>query len=562
VILVHGDFGCGKTTTAKQLAAELYDDYLRGNVEVPKVLYLDVNNIDIRARRDECIQSQLSQFKLTRDQIDRLVYQVSADQIHLIFDGIDEMARPYTTEGRRQTVEILRDIINRRPAAYFVRTSFFPKHADMIGEFSALADHDFKKDEKQMVVTQLLGLRQEQVNAYLDSRLGPEDARTLRGGLHRLNLTSFLEDPLIISLVTDLIEREGPESIQTFPRAGEKARFLSYLVQKLLRREQGKRNRHGALAENFRLFQKVLRSVAFDMTCRGSSSISSAQLEAYVSRASEGLAQKEETVDAFRTMSWIHREEDGALAFRHEALTLVCAAEHVCSAFERRDSLSIADWQVAAPLAAVVCGYGGETISSAGVLGATVMLAGDLQFNVRQLASSVLDAAKERQDFEAVPEDVLDEKSLAAICVCLSGEPRLSQLIIRPLFTSLSEKRLQQVRLVLLWLIAGKDAAEFIELAMDLVRPNVKPNRNFTEDLQTMKGDPSTSLDLMLLKHLGISPGEVFDSLRYEPLFKKISIHQKLDTPMEKYTDRTLRAFEGERHRREAAHSRRAKGKG
>ena len=51
-IVIHGDFGCGKTTTAKQLVAQLSDDYLRGHGSVPKLLYLDVNNLDIRSRRD------------------------------------------------------------------------------------------------------------------------------------------------------------------------------------------------------------------------------------------------------------------------------------------------------------------------------------------------------------------------------------------------------------------------------------------------------------------------------------------------------------------------------
>jgi hypothetical protein len=44
-------------------------------------------------------------------------------------------------------------------------------------------------------------------------------------------------------------------------------------------------------------------------------------------------------------MSWIHRSDDGALSFRHESLTHVCAAEHIRNAFEHRDGLALADWQ-------------------------------------------------------------------------------------------------------------------------------------------------------------------------------------------------------------------------
>ena len=91
-ILIHGAFGCGKTTTAKQFVAHLCQDYLRGHYPLPKVLYINVNNIDIRSRREECIESQLSQYRLPRTHVDCLIAQVQADEIHLIFDGVDEMA--------------------------------------------------------------------------------------------------------------------------------------------------------------------------------------------------------------------------------------------------------------------------------------------------------------------------------------------------------------------------------------------------------------------------------------------------------------------------------------
>ena len=77
-------------------------------------------------------------------------------------------------------------------------------------------------------------------------------------------------------------------------------------------------------------------------------------------RAVDDTRWTSEIVNAFRTMSWIHRSDDGALTFRHDALTLVCAAEHICVALERRDSIAIADWQQAAPLASVLCEYAGE----------------------------------------------------------------------------------------------------------------------------------------------------------------------------------------------------------
>jgi hypothetical protein len=559
-VLVHGDFGCGKTTTAKRLAADLYDEYLRGNLEVPKVIYLNVNSMDIRSRRDECIESELRQYHLSSECVSRLLGEVERDEINLIFDGVDEMARPYTTAGRKEAIELLRGVANRRTAIYFVRSSYYPDLSEMIGNFSLLADHDFKKDERRTIVTEIRGLRPEQLIDYLNSRLGPEDAQLLRSGLHKIGLESFLGDPLIVSLVTDLVEEEGIEKVQAFPQERRKADFLGYLVDELLDREQKKRQRHGGLAADFKLFQRVLRAVAFSMICRGSSYISPSQLESFVFRALENISIKtREDVDAFRTMAWIHRSEDGALAFRHEALTLVCAAQYICAMFEARDPLGLADWQSTAPLADVVCTYAGDTIHSAAVLGAIAMLGGDLPFNIIQLAKAILRAAVDRDDFEKSAVDQLEERTIAAICRGISNELQLARLPIRVLLKVLGEKRALQVRIVLLWLLSRADSPNIVEPALELVHPIVKRDWNFCDELRMVKEDPSSSFDAMLLKDLHITPGNLMDATRYEVLFRRIhSSTIGVDTPTKQYADRTLRGIEGERNRRVATHHKEA----
>jgi hypothetical protein len=160
-VLIHGDFGCGKTTTAKRFVADLSEEYLRGNSAVPKVLYVNVNNIDIRSRRDECIESELARYRITGDFANDLIQQVARDEINLIFDGVDEMARPYTEAGRKDAIQLLRDVANRRSAVYFIRGSYYPEIGEMITSFSKLADFDFNKGEKRTTVAQLQGLRQE-----------------------------------------------------------------------------------------------------------------------------------------------------------------------------------------------------------------------------------------------------------------------------------------------------------------------------------------------------------------------------------------------------------------
>ncbi len=150
--------------------------------------------------------------------------QVRDDKVQLVFDGVDEMARPYTADGRRQAIQLLRDIGNRRAAGYFVRTSYYPQLEQMIAGSAPLAASDLSTGEKRIHRScEIQSLRREQVDAYLESRLGSEDAGNVRSGPHQIRLESFLTDPLIVFLVTNLVEEGGTKTIDSFPRRGQKA---------------------------------------------------------------------------------------------------------------------------------------------------------------------------------------------------------------------------------------------------------------------------------------------------------------------------------------------------
>ena len=551
-VLVHGDFGCGKTTTAKQLVADLYSEYLRGDVSAPKVMYVDVNNIDIRSRRDECIKSQLSRSHLTREAIESLVTMVRNDQMHLVFDGVDEMARPYNASGRRESIELLRDVGNRISAIYMARSSYYPQLDEMIRFFNPLSDHDFVTGRKKTVSIEILGLRQEQVMSFLDSRLGSEESHELRSILHKMHLESFLSDPLIISSLTMLVEGNGIESIRSLPSTGQKAHLLGFLVDLMLLREQTKRARHGGLAENFDLFQRVLQGVAFSMVCRGSVKILPSQLEAYVRRTLEPSFPCDEAVDAFRTMSWIHRSDDGSLSFRHDSLTHVCAAGHMRATFELRDCSTLSDWQPAAPLADVVIEYAGKTLSSKEIMGATALLGSELQFNVRQLIVGTLQCALQRTDFKKVPEVDLDEHFIAAICKGILSEPTLAQLPLHILFDSLSEKRKMQLALPLIWHFGKRDLPGSVPVVLFLIDSKIMPKWNYCDELEQAKKDPTSSIDSMLLKNLGVNLGELLDYTSYETLFRRILNDPKVERRAVQFADRTLKSIEGEQHRRQS----------
>ncbi len=178
------------------------------------------------------------------------------------------------------------------------------------------------------------------------------------------------------------------------------------------------------------------------------------------------------------------------------------------------------------------------------------MLSGSLQFNVRQLIVSVLQAAGVRDDCEPIPDKELTERTLASICRGIVSEPSLAHLPIQILMKSLGEKRLLQLTVILLWFFSkGDPKDDVVRAAIDLLHPRIKRDWNFCDDLRGLKENPGASLDLMLLKDVAVSARDLMDSTQYEVLFKKIYDKPTIDTPTRQFADRTLRGIEGERHR-------------
>jgi hypothetical protein len=561
--VVHAGFGSGKTVTARELVAQLHREYLRGNVSAPKALYVDVNNMDVRARRDECIQSQLLRLRLNRETVDQLVAQVLNNEIHLVFDGVDEMARPYTSGGRRECIEILRDVGNMCAAAYFVRSSYFAESDEMVSQFGRLAHHDLDTRKQRLDVAEILPLRAEQVTKYLDDRLGATEGAHLRRTLHRLKVESFLRDPLIVSIIAEY----GVEGVEAAAEEDKKAQFLSGLVERLVNREQTKGIRGSTLASNIPLFLRVLHFVAFSMICRGYSSLAPTQLDGFVHRALQLPNSAPEMVDAFRTMSWINRTDAGSLEFRHEILTVICAAKHICSSLENRNLLDLVDWQEAAPLRDQVCEYAGRILNSDGVLGAAVMLGRDAPLNVRSLLVSLLEVAKHRV-IEDTPKMHFDAKAISAICRGITLDPTLIPIASDALFRSLGSKRRIHVLIPLLWLLQRNESQEstyallkLLELDITGLKGTTK-ERNFTHLLKEVKEDPANLMDVMMLRELHLTAGELLDSSSYASTFQRILQLPKLPPALFHYAERSLAAIaEATRRRQRAMHEHEGKKK-
>jgi hypothetical protein len=74
------------------------------------------------------------------------------------------------------------------------------------------------------------------------------------------------------------------------------------------------------------------------------------------------------------------------------------------------------------------------------------------------------------------------------------------------------------------------------------------PKKHFTHLLSEIRDDPTSLMDVMLLKELELTTSELLDCLNYEPLFRRIRERTKSGDPaVHHYADRTVKAIEGER---------------
>jgi hypothetical protein len=285
------------------------------------------------------------------------------------------------------------------------------------------------------------------------------------------------------------------------------------------------------------------------MMATGTIKLDPDRFDLIVSGALSQYTQREEMVDAFRTVSWIQRSDDGAIAFRHEALTCVCAAEHVWSRLEDRDSRSLGEWDQNAALADVVCEYAGEIISGRAILHAFGLLDGDLPINVRQLVMAVLTEARNRTDI-AQSVGIIDLPNFPATIRGIVRAPDLAQTVLPALMGTLNERRTMEVALPLLFLLAPAASSDATNLSIGLLDAVVGKTRNFSELLREVKADKGRLIDSILLKELRVPEYALLDVIQFEPLFRRLDGDPAVPSKLRHYAERTLKAVEGAKQRR------------
>jgi DNA replication protein DnaC len=166
--VIYGEFGTGKTITLRELVANLCRDYLR-RASNNRAIYVDLNSIDIRAERRSFVEAAILKLRLSRSDIDDLVRLVEQDEICLVLDGVDEMARPYTLEGRREAFQLIKENMNRRTTVLAMRSTYFTNKEEMLEMIEQLGEYNSRTNQRSYRVAELCGLTQLQVEQLLSA---------------------------------------------------------------------------------------------------------------------------------------------------------------------------------------------------------------------------------------------------------------------------------------------------------------------------------------------------------------------------------------------------------
>lgn len=345
-ILLSGEFGTGKTITARQLVADICETYRRRASDL-RAIYVNLNSMDIRAARSEFVERALLSLDLSRADIDDLVRLVENDHVNLVFDAVDEMARPYSAAGRKEALDLIRDNTNQLPCLVTARSNYFSNEGEMQTWFAELAPPAFAKalPERSARVCELTDRQVEDLlEGGLENEEEPADSKSVARSLREMGLGSFLRDPLVLSLCIELLRQR--ENLRVAAKPG-KVQLIKSLLDRIIAREDEKRWRHRGPLGHGR-FHKLLTWVAYTMIRDERLFFGIEQVQQFVQgQLSAGENDSEDIVremsEEFRTRTWLHAE-DGQYCFRHPVFTVVLAATFILDNLTPGGAQNLGEW--------------------------------------------------------------------------------------------------------------------------------------------------------------------------------------------------------------------------
>ena len=565
--IITGDLGTGKTISAKYLTSLIVEDYLRRTSDRIKIIYVDLKNYDIRTQTKDILRYELDvNCNLDQQCVNQLIKEYENDKIKIIFDSVDEMAKPYTLFGRQEVIKVLKSIGNNAASLYFLRSTYFKSDEELFEEFEKIIYlEDNQNIEEMLEHITICDLSDDQVRDLIESRI---KSKTILDGINELLKSKFkntLKDPLIISFVTSFLkesEKFKPfEFLRDLPV--RRVEFLDYLLRGLLKREFFKREKHLQDTKVFKIFREFLYEVAFIMVCEEIKSFSIERWDSFVSsnviERGSGKISEEEAVDFFRTMAWVHRDDRARLVtYRNELLVLICAARFIITYFRNpksdlnREGL-IKIWNHNSSESKEVLQYVSCLIEEKDLLSMGELLVSTSDVNIRRIIIGTFENIGELRPSKKSEIEVDQSLTLGKLGLCICEYPPISPKIMDILYRNLNPHRFSTIVFPLFGKLKDKfnqsqdrkyliSIRKLIPYLLECTRDwdEAQAWTNFGRQLRYMKKRPDEYFDKKLFKEMDTTQASLLSGLSYINLFNALLNDRNLLSEETKYIEKSL----------------------
>ncbi|MBL9181922.1 MAG: pentapeptide repeat-containing protein [Verrucomicrobiaceae bacterium] len=321
-VLVHGDFGAGKTFLLRQLALKFHE---AGNPLIP--IFIELRSLEKDFSLDQHLAAHFARQGVDMPVIPKAALRYMLEQGHLLllFDGYDELARNVTFDTAAQYLKNLAEAAGGRAKVVLtVRTQHFLYDRQMVEHLAGLPGFQRLRLEPftEEQILQFL------VNKFRMSKIGDEAAAKARLELLRevKDLLGLSQNPRMLSFIAEL-EEERLREAQTREKDGRISAGSLYqiildqwLANEIKRRPDNRQKDEDRLK---RLWLSVEKLALIAWPKQERVLDESECIEVAKQVISELLATQlhpREEAQAVASGSLLSREGDGRFAFAHQSI--------------------------------------------------------------------------------------------------------------------------------------------------------------------------------------------------------------------------------------------------
>ncbi|GDY20820.1 hypothetical protein LBMAG56_21660 [Verrucomicrobiota bacterium] len=328
-VLVHGDFGAGKTFLLRQLAR-----HFATAERSPIPVFIELRSLEKSHSLDEHLAAHFAKAGVGDINLHAIRYMLREGHILLLFDGYDELAINVTFETAAEHLASLAKAAEGQAKVFLtVRTQHFLHDQQMVGKLVTLPGFQRMRLEP---------FTDAQILRFLTNKLGNPGAAQARFALldQIKDLLGLSHNPRMLSFISELDE----DRLQAARRRDHGARITASALYQIIldqwlaneiKRRLDNRQKDAARLSQLWLAVEKLALIAWPKVHRVLDVKECIDVAAAViTELSETKLDPREEAHAFTSGSLLTREGEGRFAFAHESILEWLVARHAAGAIQ------------------------------------------------------------------------------------------------------------------------------------------------------------------------------------------------------------------------------------